>query len=287
MDPFQRLLVSPPTRGSPPTDAYLQGGFPRPRGDGPIDGGATRLQGTLVSPPTRGWTRLTRRSPRRGDGPRSRRGFPRPRGDGPAAYGARTRHDHCWFPRPRGDGPMDSQRHLVSSSGFPAHAGMDPRRRCRRSVRVSPPTRGWTLRPPSIDRDRVIGFPRPRGDGPKLIGQLTRSGRFPRPRGDGPHDRFFPHHVPSVSPPTRGWTPGCIAGEMRKYDGFPAHAGMDPISLADERWFPRPRGDGPHVYPRGDGCRKGFPRPRGDGPSCEWRQLRPAMVSPPTRGWTQ
>ena len=71
-----------------------------------------------------------------------------------------------------------------------------------------------------------------------------------------------------VSPPTRGWTRYCRLPEDLS-PGFPAHAGMDPAINSDgdkrER-FPRPRGDGPAVYDHFD-------------PG--------ALVSPPTRGWTQ
>ena len=50
--------------------------------------------------------------------------------------------------------------------------------------------------------------------------------------------------------------------------GFPAHAGMDLISVRTPSltaWFPRPRGDGPSICGRGSGT---------------------SAVSPPTRGWT-
>ena len=70
-----------------------------------------------------------------------------------------------------------------------------------------------------------------------------------------------------VSPPTRGWT---LVHAFRHVhvDGFPAHAGMDPLPgrhrLRDQ-WFPRPRGDGPFLFTDIDLLK---------------------TVSPPTRGWT-
>ena len=90
---------------------------------------------------------------------------------------------------------------------------------------------------------------------------------FPRPRGDGPliERRLYVRH--RVSPPTRGWTRTKL-GSVDNQDGFPAHAGMDPIPFVlriTRRGFPRPRGDGPH---------------HGRIWWISW------MVSPPTRGWT-
>ena len=72
---------------------------------------------------------------------------------------------------------------------------------------------------------------------------------------------------PRVSPPTRGWTPnGSIWHVVRQ--GFPAHAGMDPVVRSAAETRPR------------------FPRPRGDGPAIHGRHPYPPTVSPPTRGWT-
>ena len=50
---------------------------------------------------------------------------------------------------------------------------------------------------------------------------------FPRPRGDGPASDTATWFVLGVSPPTRGWT---IEGgaDFLATTGFPAHAGMDP-----------------------------------------------------------
>ena len=56
---------------------------------------------------------------------------------------------------------------------------------------------------------------------------------------------------------------------MPVLEGFPAHAGMDPVDVAcpDLHYF-------------------GFPRPRGDGPLLLVGVLIASLVSPPTRGWT-
>ena len=92
---------------------------------------------------------------------------------------------------------------------------------------------------------------------------------------------------------------------VRAPSGFPAHAGMDPLSPGSYCWFPRPRGDGPvadgveatalvspptrgwtlRLHGVGDRPRW-FPRPRGDGPSSRAARTASFRVSPPTRGWT-
>ena len=198
----------------------------------------------------------------------------------PQSY-RRTTRIHPVSPPTRGwTRTMMDQRRL-GTGGFPAHAGMEHSRSPPKWV--SPPTRGWTV--PIVD---------------------VAAGGFPRPRGDGPWRRvtkttpMYP-----VSPPTRGWTPASLGG-------FPAHRGWTDVTGHYERWFPRPRGDGPferslmvrsaavspptrgwtvRLYgdlsrrfprPRGDGPVNAFPRPRGDGP---WTPDRRG-VSPPTRGWT-
>ena len=91
---------------------------------------------------------------------------------------------------------------------------------------------------------------------------------FPRPRGDGPPARRPWRGGAAVSPPTRGWTEyiELIAGGVV---GFPAHAGMDPDAAVPEIVI------------------AGFPRPRGDGPSQHEIVSAPCRVSPPTRGWTR
>ena len=70
-----------------------------------------------------------------------------------------------------------------------------------------------------------------------------------------------------VSPHTRGWTRIPIA-ETDEYNGFPAHAGMDPRGQSRLPLPPR------------------FPRTRGDGPLTDAAPSRGQLVSPHTRGWT-
>ena len=118
-------------------------GLPRTRGDGPI--AWSRLYLTLkASPHTRGWT-----SPHRHedsaisgfpahagmDPPQiadraGRAGLPRTRGDGPVANAvvevllSASPHTRGWTPDPQETDRWDT--------GFPAHAGMDPRLRSGR-----------------------------------------------------------------------------------------------------------------------------------------------------------
>ena len=197
-------------------------GFPRPRGDGP-DRDRYRSDGTVVSPPTRGWTvdgaseseaaggfpAHAGMDPKSSTASSACRRFPRPRGDGPA-YGLLLDAERAVSPPTRGWTATRVPRRR-SGDGFPAHAGMDPR--------------------DDIEEVEFVGFPRPRGDGPYY---------------DNP---WFPPDL--VSPPTRGWTPR--AGRTTPcHWGFPAHAGMDPPpsrSRCRSTWFPRPRGDGPQ-HPR-------------------------------------
>ena len=212
--------------------------FPRPRGDGPDI--PTLADGLWeVSPPTRGWTR--NREPTRV----VLVGFPAHAGMDPPARRRSPRISR--FPRPRGDGPCRSV--------------LDPGGRL-----VSPPTRGWTRFRPGARAD-ARGFPAHAGMD-RLHKRAGRPrARFPRPRGDGPAIVALAVRSAPVSPPTRGWTRYQTLTDCCG-EGFPAHAGMDPLPAT---WcsaisgFPRPRGDGPPLGPVPD---------LHDG------------VSPPTRGWT-
>ena len=173
--------------------------------------------------------------------------------------------------------------------GFPAHAGMDPRRArgCRSSRRVprprgdgpattapnakvtlgSPPTRGWTRDHRRLDWPRR-GFPAHAGMDPTPSTMALTTTWVPRPRGDGPATlRAIARQGPG-SPPTRGWTPD-VARRHTGRRGFPAHAGMDP-----------PPAGGPAPCTR-------VPRPRGDGPTPCPNCAQMTLGSPPTRGWTR
>ena len=274
--------VSPHTRGWTRDDrgpVLLPAGFPRTRGDGPrTTSPSSRME--WVSPHTRGWTRVGV------VGSDSEKGFPAHAGMDPPTAGVVDRQGR--FPRTRGDGPSPAAcskpRTKVSPhtrgwtspsgvksqapSGFPAHAGMDPRWTTRRisSPRfprtrgdgpsshvlgkmrewVSPHTRGWTVFGHEEPQPRR-GFPAHAGMDPLPVPEVVPPVGFPRTRGDGPESRPSQRMAGAVSPHTRGWTPeGRRRHEARR--GFPAHAGMDPaISSAACRAarFPRTRGDGP------------------------------------------
>ena len=233
--------VSPPTRGwtprrrpQPPAapgfpahagmDPFFWVGplrdarFPRPRGDGPPSA-TTRRCPHWVSPPTRGWTLEVNDLPAIFDG------FPAHAGmDLTDAVNAASM---SWFPRPRGDGPMTV---TIRTNEQP----------------VSPPTRGWTLRWRMCSRS-WSGFPAHAGMDLDLNGLPMPMLGFPRPRGDGPSVGNSSWSTETVSPPTRGWT--VAERQIDVLDrGFPAHAGMDrrqrerPTPICG---FPRPRGDGP------------------------------------------
>ena len=194
------------------------GWFPRPRGDGPYTIPVTTHR-TAVSPPTRGWTVVESFSSGDAVGFPAHAGMDR-RDDLPRYLGVR-------FPRPRGDGP---------SAG-----------RWYRSTRmVSPPTRGWTLgrlrrRPPSS------GFPAHAGMDPRDVPELGTEWRFPRPRGDGPdhHGQSATHRW--VSPPTRGWTVFAPAyrNTAKGFPAHAGMDLIIALSRVRTIWFPRPRGDGP------------------------------------------
>ena len=172
--------------------------------------------------------------------------------------------------------------------GFPAHAGMDPRRlaaarapprlpRTRGDGPVpaadrpglepaSPHTRGWTRgrRPDGVDHG---GFPAHAGMDPSRCGAGSPAARLPRTRGDGPSTAAWRRNHLRASPHTRGWTHRPThSGPLAT--GFPAHAGMDPS-----------RGRSP---PR----RRRLPRTRGDGPEHPGRGRGSCRASPHTRGWT-
>ena len=213
-------------------------GLPRTRGDGP-----GHQQDVIVlvaaSPHTRGWTRRAVYHTKRW------RGFPAHAGMDPRWW--RPAPAPSWLPRTRGDGPPaaltgfdvdQASPHTRgwtrttdggerTEPGFPAHAGMDPRRCWRRSARyglprtrgdgpaassagfflaaASPHTRGWTADTAGAVASRM-GFPAHAGMDPARCGSRTRTRGLPRTRGDGPDQS---HVVPSsawASPHTRGWT---------------------------------------------------------------------------------
>ncbi len=193
-------------------------GFPRARGDRPPSRRSSR-RGRRVSPRPRGSTRDHLGRDREG------RGFPAPAGidhliGQPAALGG-------WFPRARGDRPLpctaprsrsrvsprprgstpDAGERHGPADGFPAPAGIDPRRSWRLSFglgfprargdrplmlaggavdgQVSPRPRGSTLAG-HRSLASTSGFPAPAGIDPTASFLRDNAARFPRARGDRP-----------------------------------------------------------------------------------------------------
>ena len=129
-------------------DPFVGSGFrdsmrlPRTRGDGPSCGFTYEVVWT-ASPHTRGWTRRDRRAPGKVAG------FPAHAGMDPSR--SRRGCPSTWLPRTRGDGPVRTigkhseprasphtrgwtvtgKNYSSTGGGFPAHAGMDPRRASR------------------------------------------------------------------------------------------------------------------------------------------------------------
>ena len=131
-----------------------------------------------VPPPTRGWS-----ADENLDG-HADRGSPAHAGmvPGPAV----PLYDYQRFPRPRGDGPV-------------------ARGRARRAQAVPPPTRGWSLHPPTALQS-VCGSPAHAGMVPQKAMARRGNRGFPRPRGDGPCFVCRGSGMVSVPPPTRGWS---------------------------------------------------------------------------------
>ena len=153
-------------------------------------------------------------------------------------------------------------------AGFPAHAGMDPRRPGRRGgPRWLPRARGDG---PSAAQSSIAldtASPRTRGwtqEGSRVSG-LGRG--FPAHAGMDPRAFAAFAAAREASPRTRGWT-RVVDGVVPLVAGFPAHAGMDLGSAL------------------GSIRAEGLPRARGDGPVIGGKIQEACKASPRTRGWT-
>ena len=156
-------------------------------------------------------------------------------------------HDSRRFPRTRGDGPVFS---WVTSAWdkFPPHARGWTRGGRGREARCSvSPARAGMDRQPEEEAWTFPGFPRTRGDGPKIAGYGLLAVMLP------------PH--------ARGWTYAQLVGISREA-ASPARAGMDRTPTRNGRatWS--------------------FPRTRGDGPLSGTRQTAEELLPPHARGWT-
>ncbi len=142
-------------------------GCPRPRGDGPC---RTNRPGPArpVPPPARGWPCHGHRRALPDLGAPARAGMAPWKGlDG--AF--RTR---C--PRPRGDGPDQATDDTVLPEVPPPARGWPPARPPRSAPRRGAPARAGMAPRRGTQRQKPIGCPRPRGDGPPALTNLSLSG---------------------------------------------------------------------------------------------------------------
>ena len=131
-------------------------------------------------------------------------------------------------------------------------------------MRVSPALAGMDLNG-TFPITGALGFPRTRGDGPRILDGPSRAGRFP------------PH--------SRGWT-RCTGTMGRRTMVSPALAGMDPqlrYRTSQTAGFPRTRGDGPKAGVSGEKRTEFPPHSRGWTPGSRAR-LTAAQVSPALAG---
>ena len=200
-EPKSPVAASPHTRGWTPGARVVvrpRGGFPahagmdpadpagnvklarlpRTRGDGPARVRRTTNVCT-ASPHTRGWTRAA--GPPVGGGG----GFPAHAGMDPSRARLSPRTDR--LPRTRGDGPWP----YLASRQIPV---------------ASPHTRGWTPRVVEGVADRG-GFPAHAGMDPRRRPRRLAAARLPRTRGDGPTAARPRRPRRWASPHTRGWPP--------------------------------------------------------------------------------
>ena len=194
--------------------------LPRTRGDGPLPvrGAAPAA---AASPHTRGWTAHFDGSPL------EVRGFPAHAGMDPMP--PPTRSNRTWLPRTRGDGPW---RACGRTCGGEA----------------SPHTRGWTPCACS-DSASSTGFPAHAGMDHVLAGQVQSGNWLPRTRGDGPHAAGGIGGEVAASPHTRGWTRrggpwAPAAGGFPAHAGMD-HVHAEHRCLGPG--LPRTRGDGPAI----------------------------------------
>ncbi|ACL64141.1 conserved hypothetical protein [Anaeromyxobacter dehalogenans 2CP-1] len=284
--------------GRPPRSQRL--GLPRVRGDRP----SLDLDGVVT----------LKASPRaRGSTPRALRhvadlgGFPACAGIDPwhqqsvdiDAGLPRVRGDRPWRPRrfvpparasPRARGSTgEGDLHGGAAPGFPACAGIDPRRKAsggrrRRLPRVRGDRPRWTSRRSRVQRAsprargstrargpraaRARGFPACAGIDPRA-GRPTRTRRrLPRVRGDRPKRVRNTRSALMASPRARGSTRrGALSRAGAR--GFPACAGIDPSPTRSARRSSR------------------LPRVRGDRPLSAAGLLRYVGASPRARGSTR
>ena len=192
--------------------------LPRTRGDGPVDR-LVDVGQVVASPHTRGWTHMGF------DGRVVGTGFPAHAGMDPGCPSGRGARP--WLPRTRGDGPAVSDRAVLLDS-------------------ASPHTRGWTVGAHSIAQD-ATGFPAHAGMDPRPPRSSGSRHRLPRTRGDGPGAWAERDSCRRASPHTRGWTQGerLHRPACRGFPAHAGMDPGDRSAGAGDRGLPRTRGDGP------------------------------------------
>ena len=160
--------------------------LPRARGDGPLPV-MIAAGWSKASPRTRGWT------PDSGRVGRGLHGFPAHAGMDPST--PLHKLSPLRLPRARGDGPEQKRAERASPGELAS-----PR---TRGWTAGEPE-GWTrYQTPGTDRS---GFPAHAGMDPRRAASRLASPRLPRARGDGPCHRRSNIRLTPASPRTRGWT---------------------------------------------------------------------------------
>ncbi len=191
------------------------------------------------------------------------------------------------FPHPRGDGP-----HSPSSRA--------------ETRQISPPAWGW---PVKLARPfvKTYDFPTRVGMARMLYAAVGSSMGFPHPRGDGPRRRKRTGTDLWISPPAWGW-PESAEMLVEYHEDFPTRVGMARSSGVETltntgisppawgwpgNWIPACGGteDFPTRVGMARRCRlrriplPGFPHPRGDGPIKRRPLCSLCPISPPAWGW--
>ena len=180
--------------------------------------------------------------------------------------GVRLRRKESRFPRVRGDVPQPASG-LWNAESFSPRARGCSYSLCpsKVSVVVFPACAGM-FRKKKISFSKDSGFPRVRGDVPRIHSPQRARRRFSRVRGDVPSRPARSPACLAFSPRARGCS-SALNPENRPHSVFPACAGMFPVWCGWEyttAGFPRVRGDVPASFsppyfrvpfsPRARGC---------------------------------
>ena len=191
----------------------------------------------MDSPRSRGWTQAPISLSPRGAG------FPALAGMDPSSKV--TEHGLIGIPRARGDGPRS--RNIASRSG-----------------EDSPRSRGWTVGARRLGGGGG-GFPALAGMDPRRRVPRARPSGIPRARGDGPSIPLTTRPRPADSPRSRGWTPALLARlrHAAGFPALAGMDPIVPISKRTIPGIPRARGDGPSTWCPSSCTTVDSPRSRG------------------------